>query len=203
VNAKDAGFDKDAGGRTAPHWFALRPFRSTALGGGGGGCFAHGELLLSFELADSPDSEEAAPPPPKGAAADATAVDTLLEGVERQPAVVVVSVLGARDLRPPVGAAGLNARAASQLPQWPRLECRVQRGGSAPCAVGATQAKRTPAPSDPNWCERLYVPPLPATAGVAGEAARLRSELLLPVDAGLAPMLEARLCIESWMTSGA
>ena len=37
--------------------------------------------------------------------------------------------------------------------------------------------------SDPNWCERLYVPPVMKTNGVY-------EHLLLPLDAMLAPMLE-------------
>ena len=46
----------------------------------------------------------------------------------------------------------------------------------------------SPLRSDPNWCERLYVPPVMKTNGVY-------EHLLLPLDAMLAPMLEvARPC---------
>ena len=150
VNAKDADFENAPA--STPRWFALRPVHGAVLGGCGGGRFSRGEILLSFELADEPppESEDAAPPKTEGAAtAVATAVDGLLADIKRQHAVVVVSVLGARDLRPPVGAGGRNARFADKLPQWPRLEARVQRGGRAPCVVGTTKAARTPAPSDP------------------------------------------------------
>ena len=217
VTAVDAGFAGASGGLVGapPAWFDLRPLRGAAAHGGGGGQHGCGEILLAFELVERSTVDvgvlEAAAASSASGAATAAAMphpQSPFVDYESRPALVEVAVFGARDLRAPTA---LHGRTAERFPRWPRVEVRVQRSGRAAggaraddAARASTRSERNPAPCDPNYVQRLLLPPVNkgegalaltsgGTGGTGGDNAAPPPPLMLPLDPRLAPMLEVRV----------